>query len=105
MKKAIGILGALALMLSAFAVQPLAVSAQTPANEVAAICRQLDAEGVLAAAGVTRGECVNILKGPSSANANNFIAGLCGLDEVLEFTGTTNKGQCIQVLGELFEEN
>ena len=69
-----------------------------PANEAAELCRALDESGELDEFGVTRGECVNILKGPASENANNFIAALCGAEEVQEATGTTNKGQCIKVL-------
>ena len=69
-------------------------------SEAAELCRQLDEEGVLDAPGneVTRGECVNILTGPASENANNFIAGICGLAFAQESTGTTSKGQCIKIV-------
>ena len=69
-------------------------------NEAAELCRQLDEQGVLDQPGinVTRGECVNLISGPASENANNFVAALCGLDYVQQYTGTTNKGQCIKVL-------
>ena len=66
------------------------------------LCRGLDEGGVLEAQGFTFGECVNVFSGPASENANNFIAGLCGLDFAQAFTQTTNKGQCIKVLKELF---
>ncbi len=81
---------------------PTAAQQDVPANEAAEFCRELDAAGVLDDEGVTRGECVNILRGPASENANNFIAGLCGLDFALEVTETTNKGQCIKVLRDQF---
>src|SRR5215208_2482834 len=77
---------------------PVEVAAQTPANDAAELCRELDEVGQLEAVGVTRGECVNILKGPSSENANNFIAGRCGLDIVQAALGVENKGQCIKLL-------
>ena len=75
-----------------------------PANEAAELCRSFDEAGFLDAAGVgiTRGECVNIFKGQASANANNFIAGFCGLDFVQEDLGVSNKGQCIKVARALF---
>lgn len=75
---------------------------QTPAKDAVAFCQQLQAEGVLADAGVTFGECVNIFKGPASENANNFISGLCGIDFVQAEVGATNKGQCIKIVKTLF---
>ena len=71
-----------------------------PANQAAEACRQFDEAGLLAALGVTRGECVNLHKGPVSENANNFIAAACSTPTGLTLTGTTNKGQCIKVLRE-----
>ena len=83
----------------AFATPTMAQN-DVPANEAAEFCRMLDEEGVLddPSLQITRGECVNILKGPSNENANNFIAGACGATSVQEFTETTSKGQCIKVL-------
>jgi hypothetical protein len=72
------------------------VAAAQPADNAAELCRQLDEQGELEFLGVTRGECVNLVKGPASPRANNFIAAICGIDFVQQFTGTTNKGQCIQ---------
>ena len=40
---------------------------------------------------------VFILKGPSSGDANNFVAGACGAAANREIAGTTNKGQCNKV--------
>ena len=76
------------------------VSAQHDATtkEVVAFCQFLDEVGELDDEGVTFGECVNFVKGPSTEQSTNFIAGLCGLDFALELTGTTNKGQCIRFL-------
>ncbi len=69
-----------------------------PARDAVEACRAFDEQGILERAGVTFGECVNLFKGSDSRNAENFIAGLCGLDFALKFTGTTNKGQCIKVV-------
>jgi hypothetical protein len=77
-----------------------AVAAADPSNGAAEHCRIADESGALDASGITRGECVNWER-PSSENANNHFAGLCGFDSQLEKTGTTNKGQCIQVLMDL----
>src|SRR5215212_5380622 len=85
-------------LVGAVGLMPVEVAAQIPANEAAERCRALDEAGVLEDAGVTRGECVNILKQPSSENANNFIAGRCGLDIVQAALGVENKGQCIKLL-------
>ncbi len=38
------------------------------------------------------------LQDAGSENADNRVAGLCGQEDAQQFTGTTNKGQCIQVL-------
>lgn len=65
-------------------------------------CRDLDEQGELEAEGFTFGECVNILRGPFNETAKSVAAGNCGLDWVLEETGTTNKGQCIQVLRAIY---
>lgn len=69
-----------------------------PANDAAELCRALDEAGALEqfSPGATRGDCVNLYKGPSSENANNFIAGACGLDFVQALFDTSNKGQCIK---------
>ena len=82
-----------------FAMLGRSVSAEPGgATDAVAACQELDEDGELDAAGVTFGECVNILKGPSSENANNQIAGLCGIDEILTITGAKNKGQCIKIV-------
>lgn len=91
-----------ALLVSTFAFAFAATaSADSDASAAVDFCRELDEAGELEEAGVTFGECVNIIKGPSSENANNFVAGLCGLDEALVLTGTTNKGQCIKALRDM----
>ncbi len=67
-------------------------------NEAAQACREADEQGVLEELGITRGECVNSLGTPGNENARSRIAALCGQEFAQQFTGTTNKGQCIQVL-------
>jgi hypothetical protein len=67
-----------------------------PASDVAEACREIDEAGELALLGLTRGECVNFLKGPSSEHSNNFVAAFCGIDLVQLGLGVTNKGQCIK---------
>jgi hypothetical protein len=69
-----------------------------PAGDAAEACRQIDDAGELALLGVTRGECVNLLKGPSSGRSDNFAAAFCGLDDLQLLLGGTNKGQCIKAL-------
>jgi len=72
------------------------------ARDAAAFCQELNAEGVLAEFGVTVGECVNLVMGPASENANNFVAAICGVDFIQESLGATSKGQCIKVARTLF---
>lgn len=67
-------------------------------NEAAEACREAEDQGVLEELGITRGECVNSLGTPGSENASSRIAALCGQEFAQQFTGTSNKGQCIQVL-------
>ena len=67
-------------------------------DEAAEACREADEQGVLEALGITRGECVNSLGSPGSEKAGSRIAALCGQEFAQQLTGTTNKGQCIQVL-------
>ena len=81
-------------------IAPTSVSA-APARDAAAACRSLDEADRLERFGLTRGECVNILKGPASERSNNFIVGLCSYSFAPALTGTTNRGQCIQVLRSL----
>ncbi len=69
-----------------------------PATGAVEFCQEFQEAGGLEDAAITFGECVNIVKGPSSGNATNDYAGLCGLDNALVITGTTNKGHCIDVL-------
>lgn len=73
-----------------------------PATSAVEFCQQMDEEGLLEADGVTIEECVNIFRGPSSANANNVIARICGFAVALEFTGTTSKGYCTKVAETFF---
>ena len=85
----------------AFASPTVAQIFESPANEAAEFCRELDEEGILgtgSSTGANRGECVNFLMGPASQNANNFIAGACGFDVVQLITGTTSKSECIKFL-------
>ena len=78
-----------------------AASPTTSATPAVERCQQLDAEGSLAVFGLTFGECVNIINRPSSEQANNFIAGICGIDEFTASFGGS-KGQCIKIVRELF---
>ncbi len=100
-------LAMLSLLLGLFAL-PAAMSTRSVsaeagvASEAAAACQEFAASGLLDEIGITVGECVNNVKGPSSANANNFIAGLCGIDFIQEQVGATNKGQCIKIVSDLF---
>ena len=96
MRKSLLVLLAVLLMTLGFV--GTASADPTGANDAAEFCRFLDEEGVLDEFGVTRGECVNLVKGPASANANNFVAGLCGIDFVQEDLGVSNKGQCIKAI-------
>jgi hypothetical protein len=66
-------------------------------------CQQARESGLLEEEGTTFGECMNISRGPSEP-ANNYIAGVCGFDQALVFTNTSNKGQCIQVAKNLPQE-
>ena len=68
-----------------------------PAPDAAELCRSAEGEGFLFGV-TTRGECVNILKGPSSESSSSFIAGICGSDRVQFLSGATNKGECVKVL-------
>jgi hypothetical protein len=97
-KRLLTLFGLLTVLISSVAFATPTMAQDVPANEAAELCRMLDEEGVLEFFGVTRGECVNLVTGPASANANNFIAAICGAEIVQEFTETTNKGQCIKVL-------
>ena len=101
LKRLFALFALLTVLISSVAfATPTMAQNDVPANEAAEFCRMLDEEGVLddPSLQITRGECVNILKGPSNENANNFIAGVCGATSVQEFTETTSKGQCIKVL-------
>lgn len=69
-----------------------------PARDAVKLCQASQQAGQLQAAGVTFGECVNLMKGTSSKRANNFIAAFCGVDANVKATGTTSKGQCIKVV-------
>jgi hypothetical protein len=101
-KRLLTLFGLLTVLLSSVAFATPTMAQGVPANDAAEICRSLDEEGVLDEFGVTRGECVNLFKGPASANANNFIAAVCGVDFIQENLGVSNKGQCIKVVKELF---
>ena len=68
-----------------------------PAPDAGEFCRAADEGGFLFGV-TTRGECVNILKGPSSDNSISFIAGICGSDLFQSLSGTTNKGECIKAV-------
>ncbi len=80
---------------------PAAAAPDSSRDGAGQFCQSLREEGFLAEQGVTVGECVNIVSGfagISNPNATNFIAGICGSEFGPFFTGTTNKGQCIQAL-------
>jgi len=89
--------GVLALVVGSFGSAAVA-SADSSRPDAAALCRELDADGTLAAFGITRGECVNLTVGPASDHANNVLAAFCGLDVVQADLGVSNKGQCIKLL-------
>ena len=91
-----------AMASSAWLAGPTSVSAQVATPKTAAeLCRVLDAAGDLALYGLTRGECVILLKGPATEQSSDFISGVCGYTSSLEYLGVTNKGQCIQAVREL----
>ncbi len=77
-------------------------AAPTGAPDAVASCRELNDTGFLANFGITFGECVNIFKGPASENANNRVAGLCGIEIIQGQLETTNKGQCIKIARTFF---
>jgi hypothetical protein len=89
-----------ALAVAALALSTTALGATgagaSPASDAAEACRQIDEAGELALLGLTRGECVNLLKGSSSDRSSNLIAAFCGLDEVQIAFGVSSKGQCIK---------
>jgi len=92
--------GAIALLASStWAVPADAATARTDLE----FCQQARQSGLLEEDGTTFGECVNISRGPSEP-AINYFAGICGFDEALVFTNTSNKGQCIQVAKTLPQE-
>src|SRR5688500_7872740 len=68
----------LALVASPFVVGPGASAQQLPPATAAERCRAFDEAGLLDPLGNTLGECVNILSGPASSEANNRIAAVCG---------------------------
>ena len=83
---------------------PSAVSAQSErsiaVHAAQDICRVIDAD--LEVESITFGECVNILpEHPASDNANNYNAGLCGINGVLIEVNATNKGQCLKIVRDL----
>jgi hypothetical protein len=100
-KRVVLVIALLTLVVSPLVFSSVAV-AQSDASVAAEMCRALDESGDLEDLGITRGECVNILKGPSSEQANNRIAGLCGETGIQAFFGVTNKGQCIKAARALF---
>jgi hypothetical protein len=69
------------------------------ANTAAEMCRQADEAGLLdqPGVGITRGECVNIVKGFDNGSAGSVLSGLCGTEFGQQLAGVTNKGQCIKV--------
>jgi hypothetical protein len=93
------VLSGVAVALLSFIVSPARhpkAIAQT--RDETEICRLADEEGLLEQFGLTRGDCVNYRKGPSSKQARNFVAGFCGIDRAQEIAGVTNKGACIKVM-------
>jgi muconolactone delta-isomerase len=107
LKRLFGLVALLTVLVSSigFASPTVAqIIEEVPANEAAEYCRDLDAQGLLDDMGRTRGECVNFFKTSPSANANNFIAAVCGNKDFQKEQGTTNKGQCIKVLEGRAEE-
>ena len=89
------LLGMLALPLLA---SGLTASAEPGSNDRPIdFCRAADEGGNLDKVGVTFGECLIAARGQITQSANIFAAGVCGVEEVQELAGTTNKGQCIKV--------
>ena len=92
-----GALGLSVLTLGLTAVP--AASAQQGSRLATEFPRLADETGDLERFSLRRGECVNIVTGPAGEKGNNFFAGLCGSDVWQQIiTGTTNKGECLQVL-------
>ena len=87
----------LALLVASFGSAAVAFADSTH-PDAAAACRALDADGTLAAFGITRGECVNLTTGPASDHSSNELAALCGLDGAQAALGISNTGQCIKLL-------
>ena len=58
-------------------------------------CRLFDDLGVLDSIGLTFGECVNQIK---ETNETSILAAYCGSEFLQSVHGTTNKGECIQVV-------
>jgi len=76
------------------------VAAAPPgANDAAERCRE---GGLPEQLGITRGECVNLVKLLPSESANSELAGLCSIASFQAIAGATNKGQCIKVLKPFF---
>ena len=101
-KRLLTLFGLLMVLASSVAFAAPAI-AQEPEQTAPDACRQFDEDGLLDELGLTRGECVNILKGFESGNIHRIIVGACGEEELQEQLGTTNKGQCIKVLTEMVE--
>ena len=109
-------IAALALLLAVLAVPALALAAPAAADHAAPLgrdervalaresCQQAAEDGFLDELGLTFGECLNIVSGPASEQAANFVAGFCGFDFIQEEVGATTKGQCIKVVREIFGE-
>ena len=75
---------------------------QSNAPGAAELCREIDDEGEFNDVYcITRGECVNLVKGPGSEQSNNVAAAICGSELVRAIFGGTNKGQCIQEVRDL----
>jgi len=105
LKRLFGLVALLTVLVSSIGFASPTVAQVGPGNsEAARFCRAVEADGLLGPRDVTRGECINIFKGPASANATNFFAGLCGNKGLQERLGTPNKGQCIKVLEAMAEE-
>jgi hypothetical protein len=95
-----GLVGAALGVGVSFVVGPKAI-AQTAPPDAATICRLADEAGSLDPFDITRGECLNALRDPSSSPTNAYITGTCGDPQFQSDVGVTSKGACIKLLESL----
>ena len=82
-------------MTMAMTVTAAPAAGASDATDALAWCRLFDDLGVLDSIGLTFGECVNQIK---ETNETSVLAAYCGSEFIQGVYGTTNKGECIQVV-------